>query len=148
MDDGSRVQHKGFQYEWSLLVQSFIDGSGHEVDIKPERKKNNIKSMLKKNGVDLSQISLHKEALSQERKIANIKIESIKSEIDQLNVRIENLDLVGGDITEIESEIQKLNELGIQYFQKIQKIEKEFKSIRFFENYFLEENNGVMVLAD
>lgn len=119
MNDGS-ISPRGLRDEWSLLLHSFLDEQSDS---------SQTISKLNQSGMSIDQIKSVKKDLSSRRKKMNQSIEKIKIKIDQMNSVIENLELVGSDVTGLQKEINSLNTEGESIFEQIMAVDTKIKKL-------------------
>lgn len=115
---------QSFKHEWSLFWASFT-GEEEAPKIKDKTVFEAEVSKLSKDGLT----ELVKK-LSTYKKNMNHRIEDIQAEIDESTQRIESVLLVGGEIEDIQEEIENLKDEGFNLTEEIQKIDVKLKVIR------------------
>lgn len=128
MNDGS-ISPKGLRDEWSLLLHSFLDEQSDS---------SQTINKLNQSGMSIDQIKSVKKDLSSRRKKMNQSIEKIKIKIDQMNSVIENLELVGSDVTNLQKEINSLNNEGESIFEQITAVDSKIKKLHELQDQLQE----------
>lgn len=116
----SGVSSGTLRSEWSLLISGFIEN--------PKDSEKTLKTVLKE--VDPEALKGVIKTLSADRKIINNKIEKIKSKLDHLLSVIDNLNLVGSETAEINSEIDSLTADGQKLSSQLLEIDEKIKNAR------------------
>lgn len=119
MNDGS-ISPKGLRDEWSLLLHSFLDEQSDS---------SQTLSKLNQSGMSIDQIKSVKKDLSSRRKKMNQSIEKIKIKIDQMSSVIENLELVGSDVGNLQKEIIALSTEGEHISEQIMAVDSKLKKL-------------------
>ena len=119
MNDGS-ISPKGLRDEWSLLLHSFLDEQSDS---------SQTLSKLNQSGMSIDQIKTVKKDLSSRRKKMNQAIEKIKIKIDQMSNVIENLELVGSDVSNLQKEIGSLSTEGERISEQIIDVDSKIKKL-------------------
>jgi hypothetical protein len=123
-DDSSRrlSQETSLQDQWPLS-DSFRAG-----DL-PAMKPQLIEDMMRR--------------LSKERQKTHQQLERISKEIELLQLKMESLKIVGGDLDESVDRINQLTESGYNLTQKLEKIDSRLKEIRHKSQENLETEDWV-----
>jgi chromosome segregation ATPase len=108
--------------EWKLFWHSLV--GEEDLDEKENFPEERIQEL------NSNQIQHLIKELSQSRQNLNRELEEIKDDLDFALEKQENLKLVGSDVTELESEIQELYNLGEIISDKLSKIDDRLKLVR------------------
>ena len=127
MDD--EYSQSGLKHEWSMLIHSFIENEAMKID---------LVNKIKNSQISVESIKSLKKEFSLKRKKLNQTIEKIKIKIDQLNLVIENLMLVGSDATGLLKEIDFLNHEGEKISEEIALLDLKIKKIRELQDIELQ----------
>ena len=119
MNDGISSP-KGLRGEWSLLLHSFLEESSE-----PAR----LMDQVKTSALSADKITIIKKELSSKRKKMNQSIEKIKIKIEQVCSVIENLELVGSDITGLNKEIDFLSHEGEKISEEVFLLDKKIRKL-------------------
>ena len=103
------------------------------VELLPEEK-------LKQLNID--EIKVLTKKLSHERKTLNLKLESIKKDLDQSQQTVENLMLVGSDVGEIQNHIEILRDQGEKTQQTLNELAEKLRSARQLEDFLKRKSKG------
>jgi methyl-accepting chemotaxis protein len=127
MNDGS-ISPRGLRDEWSLLLHSFLDEQSDS---------SQTLNKLNQSGMSIDQIKSVKKDLSSRRKKMNQAIEKIKIKIDQMNSVIENLELVGSDVSNLQKEISSLSTEGEHISEQIMAVDAKIKKLHELQDQVL-----------
>lgn len=116
-DDSSQ---SGLKQEWSLLIHSFLEDESIKLEIVDK---------MKSSELSIERIKSIKKELSAQRKKMNQAIEKIKIKIEQVTTVIENLRLVGSDISGLMKEIDFLNNEGEKMSEEVLMLDQKIKRI-------------------
>ena len=116
--------------EWKLLIHSFLeDPTDHS-----EESISHLRIRIKEKKTSLTEIQKIKKSLSSEKKFLNQRIESIKFAIDQLSMTMQNLELVGSDVSETDEKPHELVRTGEETSLQLEIVDNKLRKIRNLEN--------------
>lgn len=116
--------------EWKLLIHSFLE----EPQDTSEESLSHLKIRIKEKKTTFTEIQKIKKGLSTEKKHLNQKIESIKFQIDQLSTTLQNLELVGSDMSEANESLNELVRSGEETSMLIEIVDNKLRKIRNLES--------------
>lgn len=109
----------GLKLEWNLFWLSLTEST--------ENTETKLESLTQ------SQLNNLKRVLSNDKKLLNQKLESLKKEIDLNLAKLEALKLVGGATDETIRNLDSLHDLGEKISAEINKIDEKLKVTRHIE---------------
>jgi len=109
----------GLKLEWNLFWLSLTESTENEAD--------KIESLSQ------SQLNNLKRVLSNDKKLLNQKLESLKKEIDLNLAKLEALKLVGGSTEDTIRNLDSLHDVGEKISAEINKIDEKLKVTRLIE---------------
>ncbi len=116
--------------EWKLLIHSFLE----DAQDPSEDSLSHLKIRIKEKKTSFTEIQKIKKSLSTEKKHLNQKIESIKFQIDQLGSTLQNLELVGSDMSEANEKLNELVRQGEKTSLLIELLDTKLQKIRNLES--------------
>ncbi len=116
--------------EWKLLIHTFLE----DVDDPSEESLFHLKIRIKEKKTSFTEIQKIKKSLSAEKKLLNQKIESIKFQIDQLGSTMQNLELVGSDMTGSNDKLNELVKNGEETSLLLELVDRKLQKIRNLES--------------
>lgn len=116
--------------EWKLLIHSFLEETLDPFD----DSLSHLKIRFKEKTTSFTEIQKIKKSLSTEKKHLNQKIESIKFQIDQLGSTLQNLELVGSDMSESNEKLNELVRQGEETSLLIELLDTKLHKIRNLES--------------
>lgn len=115
--------------EWSLFWEGFMGE-----DLKVEAQTSEALAMSKLQSLSLVQVKAMTKALSADRKKINQQLEDLSKQTEEALTRIEALRLVGGDLSETETKLTELTDLGHNLSAQLQKIDDRLRWTRLRED--------------
>jgi hypothetical protein len=109
----------GLKLEWNLFWLSLTEAT--------ENEENKIESLSQ------SQLNSLKRVLSNDKKLLNQKLESLKKEIDLNLAKLEALKLVGAPTEDTFKNLESLHDVGEKIATEINKIDEKLKATRLIE---------------
>ena len=116
--------------EWKLLIHSFLE----DPEETSEESITHLKVRIKEKKTSLTEIQKIKKSLSTEKKMLNQKIESIKFSIDELSMTMQNLELVGSDMSESNEKLNDLVRSGEETSLLLDQVDRKLQKIRNLES--------------
>lgn len=123
-------EQNSLKTEWKLLIHSFLE----ETQDSSEESLSHLKIRIKEKKTSFTEIQKIKKSLSTEKKLLNQKIESIKFQIDQIGSTLQNLELVGSDMTEANEKLNELVRKGEETSLQIELLDTKLRKIRNLES--------------
>lgn len=116
--------------EWKLLIHTFLEDPSDT----SEESISHLKIRIKEKKTTLTEIQKIKKSLSSEKKMLNQKIESIKFAMDELSMTMQNLELVGSDLTETNEKLNELVRSGEETSLLLDLVDRKLQKIRNLES--------------